>query len=99
MIDFQVAFDKLAQFQTANELAKFFQYEGIKAIPGSTKHCAISVWMRRTIEKELVYTNPFTVAEYKGTKLVAVNMAKTTSPMLDFIVAFDRGNYPALVQE
>lgn len=57
MIDFQVAFDKLAQFQTADEIADFLNVEEIKAIPGDANSCAISAWMKRTTEHENIYTN------------------------------------------
>lgn len=44
MIDFQVAYDKLAQFETAEELADFFKYEGITGYKKQAKHCPIANW-------------------------------------------------------
>lgn len=100
MIDFQVAFDKLAQFETADELAEFFQYEGIKAVQGDSNNCAISVWMKRTIENDHVFTNKFAITEYpENINDGASNKARTTQPMFDFIMYFDHGLYQELIQK
>lgn len=100
MIDFQVAFDKLAQFETADELAEFFRYEGIKAIPWDSNNCAVSAWMKRTIGKESVYSSTYAVSEYDdNSKECIVNRARTTLPMDDFIEKFDMYFYPELIQK
>lgn len=97
MIDFQVAFDKLAQFETADELADFLLNEGIKAVPADANSCAISAWMKRTTEGEKIYTNTYSISEYSDSQEDAIHRASTTQPMIDFIVDFDMCRYPALI--
>lgn len=99
MIDFQVAFDRLAQFETSGEIAEFFLSEEIKAIPLDSNNCAVSVWMRRTIQKERVFTNRYSITEYsENMNDGASNRANTTQPIFDFIVNFDEGLYPDLIR-
>lgn len=46
MIDPQVAFDKLAQFDTVYDLCNFFQDEGIKGVVQNASKCPIATWMQ-----------------------------------------------------
>lgn len=45
-LDLDVAFDKLAGFETADDIASFLKGYGIRAIPKNRNHCAVSEWMR-----------------------------------------------------
>jgi len=45
MIDLDVAFDKLAGFETADDIACFLRGYGVKAIPKQGNLCAFAVWM------------------------------------------------------
>lgn len=48
MIDPQVAWDKIAQFQESEELRIFFQLEGIKGVAGHDTKCPIATWLQET---------------------------------------------------
>jgi hypothetical protein len=103
MIDFSVAYDKLAQFQTADELADFFRSEGLKAVPQSGTSCAISQWMTKTTG-DLVYTTYYDInfkpemASETMMKFGQVEAIESNTPaMAEFARKFDNGQYPDLV--
>lgn len=97
MIDFTVAYDKLAQFETANEIAEYLKDCGIKANKREPNSCAISMWMNQQTGL-LIRTGTFwtrVTADERGN----VTLAKEylTDAMTDFVIKFDKGKYPELV--
>lgn len=92
MIDFHVAFDKLASMESADEIAGYFRYEGIKGIPKQHDSCAIAVWMSQQTGGKISVSD--IVRELK----VPSNQAITTKPMLAFIRKFDSLDYPELIK-
>lgn len=99
MIDPQVAFDELAQFDSADEIAEYLQHLGIKGTRYSPYSCPISQFMSETTglsaaTSSLVRT--FTSAEDMG--LYKHNFSEyATEAIRAFIWRFDRCDYPELV--
>lgn len=102
MIDFRVAYDKLFQFETVEELADFFHGEGIHAIPGNGQRCAISQWMTQTTGRP-VFTSYFHIdlapkvvdnCVIYGTQEDTVDITPT---MCAFARKFDNMEFPDLV--
>src|SRR5712671_1520972 len=54
MIDPIVAYDKLSNFETAQEIREYFQECGIKADRSSSSSCAISEWFKETTGEKFV---------------------------------------------
>ena len=54
MIDPQVAWDKLSNFQSAEELRHFFVGEGIKGVIGHAQMCPIANWLKQTTGWDIV---------------------------------------------
>lgn len=90
MIDPIVAFDKLAGFQSAREIADYFRSEGIRGFRMDAFSCPIAAFMqdqtgrRFSVCRDDVSTNDDQFA------------FETTTPMADFIVNFDYGLYEDL---
>lgn len=101
MIDPQVAFDKLAQFDSANEIAEYLLHLGIKGHRTSSTHCAISQFMSE--RTGLVVSTGSAVRTFTDTKhwkaLEHNFKAPATDAMKDFIFRFDGGGYPELEAE
>lgn len=107
MIDPVVAWDKLSNFETAQEIREYFQSEGIKAVKADHKSCAIAQWLIDTTGDQNVSVNSRVQIGIKtvvraldtGVKLIeseADYEFKHTQATLDFIEAFDNGGYPEL---
>jgi hypothetical protein len=108
MIDFGVAYDKLASLDCAEDIADFLTHQGVKAVPNSGHSCAISQWMKDVTggtiwtayqkvmlgEDESFVDNLAAVYEKD-----AIESYETTSAMKIFISKFDRGDFPELVDE
>ena len=96
MIDPQVAFDKLAQFQDADEIAKYFKYEGITGQREENDNCPIANWMiGQTGFTCFVDENSIIVLRSALIQEMFIN----TESMEIFINLFDQGNYPDLDEE
>lgn len=102
MIDPQVAWDKLAQFQTPEQLRQFFQDEGIKGIVGHAAKCPIATWMQQTTQVRQV-TVAGSVKIFN--KCVVTSFGEPVSNDLKFshtdategfVALFDQGAYPEL---
>lgn len=99
MIDFSVAFDKLAQFETSDELADFFRSEGVKAFPCRANLCPISHWLKNTIQKQYIYSNVWGIRQYDDGSAKIIAESEPTSAMKDFIIKFDHFEYTDLLDE
>ena len=100
MIDPQVAFDKLAGFQTSYEIADFFKAENIKGEKASHNKCPIATWMKKTTGiyssaagTIVVQNGNFT----PGDEFIPDFRAEPTIVMVEFMNKFDRGIFPWLV--
>lgn len=107
MIDPVVAWDKLKNFETAQEIREYFQSEGVKAVKGDHKSCAIAQWLIDTTGNPSVSVSSSvqigisTVTRTLGDDIQFVrNQAdhdfRHTPATLDFIEEFDNGGYPEL---
>lgn len=100
MIDPQVAFDKLAGFQNAYEIADFFKSEGIKGEKASHNKCPIAAWMRKTTGIYSSAAGSIVVQNgnyYEGEEFAPDFRVEATTMMADFMNKFDRGDFPELV--
>lgn len=94
MIDPDVAYDKLATFDTAPALADFLLDQDVTGIRGDTEECAIGRWMFRechqvfSVDAERIYTRLDDPARFREWA--------TTTAMAEFIRDFDSGEYPEL---
>lgn len=57
MVDPVVAWDKLSNFETAQEIREYLQSEGIKAIKNSRHSCALADWMKQITGVNRVVVN------------------------------------------
>ena len=102
MIDPGVAWDKLSNFETAEEIREYFQSEGIRAICGDNRSCAISQWFLNitgvdyvSVASDIKIGNIIhqDVNGFIQTGLVYTNTFNHTPATLDFIDKFDAGEY------
>lgn len=94
-----VAHDKLAQFETADEIAQFFIGEGIRAEKCNALGCVISKWLHEMTGDTSIITNSRSIGRYltsgDGFEFLSV-VAFHTPAMAEFVTRFDRGNYAEL---
>lgn len=91
MIDPQIAFDKLAQFTTANEVAEYLGYAGAQGVRGDWNNCPIANFMKNQTGRDMCATEN-RVWDYYD---VNVRFASTDA-MEDFVVRFDEGEFSSL---
>lgn len=97
MIDFTVAYDKLAQFETADDIAEYMESCGIKATRGQMRSCAVSQWMKEQTGT-IIRTGVSSITTYDVNDSY-VDSFMVNSVVADFIRNFDYGDYPQLVVE
>lgn len=105
MIDFDVAFDKLAGLETADEIADLFRQYGIKARRHKSRACAITRWMEditgldiATTEASVAIVRVPIGSTKESLDYSPVESRPTTDAMAMFIENFDMGDYPDLVE-
>lgn len=98
-IDFDVAYDKLAGLETADEIADLFRGYGIKARPRNSSQCAISKWMAAQTGMKIVTNNHCTRAVDSKYAVINGLQRNNSDPMRNFIRHFDSNGYPDLVGE
>lgn len=90
MIDPQVAFDKLAQFETPNELAEYLKTQGFVGRRSQVYSCPIANYMKTLTEFEFA-VDTFRIDHWASrTKFI------TTTAIRDFVTLFDSGYFPEL---
>lgn len=100
MIDPQVAFDKIASFETVQEVRKFLQYEGITGLPAMAAQCPISNYMTGLTGRPFVtYRTIHTSAETPGWTRDTHWVVQTPPVLFEFIESFDAGLFPELVSQ
>lgn len=107
MIDPGVAWDKLSNFETAEEIREYFQDAGIRAIRTDHRSCAIAQWLIGTTGiQDVSVAGVVQIGYMEGTKITASGhtMAcvvpeyefRHTNATLTFMEKFDEGAYPEL---
>lgn len=94
MIDFTVACDKLAQFESEFELALFLKDEGIKGLRQAHSYCPIANWVKLQTGEDVsvtgrnvwCFTNPC-MSDHKDRKYEA------SDAMNAFVNRFDAGEF------
>ena len=103
MIDFRVAADKIAQFQTADEIAVYLGEHGVKALPECGTDCAIARYMQDItgVRNVFVGTASIFLNPPMDTGIVDLDASEDvyehTSAMREFVNRYDIGAYPELV--
>lgn len=105
MLDLDVVYDKLEQFETADEIACFLVQEQVKALPSNGVQCALAKWVKQVTESELaVHVASSHSVVYREDAVGPVRKEKAilwkrehTQPMQEFIAKFDQGAYPDLI--
>lgn len=95
MIDFQVAYDKLAQFESADDIAEYMESCGIKAKTRSPKFCAISLWMTQQTELPVITADKWIRARVDNQTVITEEL---TNAMKRFVFLFDSYLYPELME-
>lgn len=90
----EVAFDKIACFETANELAEYFKAEGIKGYRSQHDACPIARWLSCTTGREASVAT-FIIIDSYDDSLVFTTTA--TDSMVAFMDTFDHGGFPELI--
>lgn len=93
MIDPDVAFDKLCQFETADEVANFLCQEGIKGQRRVSDNCPISNWMSVTTGTSFSTGINVLLTGAGGSTWLRQN----TAALIEFVGLFDFGAYPELI--
>lgn len=91
----EVAFEKLAQFTTGEEIAEFFLHEGIKGTRTSVLSCPIATWMTQLTGLRSKVS--IDVRFYEGNE--ESDYFKSTQAMIEFIELFDHGDFPSLIKD
>lgn len=114
MIDPGVAWDKLSNFETAEEIRQYFVDEGIKATRNRADTCAIAKWMNDTTGLSPVFVGTRIEVGKKTVSKKTVSKDRDpgkysflepayvfahTDATMEFITKFDEGDYPELVAE
>ena len=110
MIDFNVAYDKLASLESADDIANLMRDYNIKATPGDSMACAITEWMHGQtgldimtgayVVKAIKFVNiksPSGLNGFVSYEAVQDTVRSTTAAMQNFIDKFDKGDYPDLI--
>lgn len=102
MVDINVVYDKLCNFESANDLASYFKELGIKGVEQDAMACPITnyVMMETNLNYVITNTEYLTVSSrspsiYDNTDVVF--QGRHTAAMADFVHEFDQGKYPELV--
>lgn len=86
--------EKLAGFETAEQIRDFLVVEGIKATRGNPYSCAIAEYVYRGSEVPVRVSGVFTSST---SVLGFVTLGTHTDAMCEFIGNFDQNYYPELV--
>lgn len=96
MIDFQVSYDKLCNFETADEIRAYFNSIGVKGLTCNSSKCPIASFISEQSDEQ-VLVEPHHIVRASGSEWKT--MVPTTEAMQDFICAFDDWCYPELIHE
>lgn len=88
MLDPQVAYDKLAQFETYEDIVSFLQHQDIQGYKLDSNTCPIAIYMRRTTGLRSFYVAD--VVQYRD-RMERFIQFPLTEAMHRFIAEFDSG--------
>lgn len=98
--DLDVVMEKLQSFETADDLADYFRDYGIVGQPRDAMSCAISKFVVEETGLGGIVTNMSSVAHYADDEqMQQIDSYVHTSAMRNFVVNFDGGEYPDLIQK
>lgn len=86
--------DKLHTLGSADQIALFFQQQGVTGLPSSARFCPVAEHISRETGSYWVLVSRFTVTDCQ---VLGQSMALDDGPVADFVYRFDRGLYPELV--
>ncbi len=96
MLNLEVAFKTLTQFDYAFEIANFLEEQQVKAITADSSQCAITQWMNKATGLDSISTTQqFIFQAVPGVEYELVG--ENTPAMQEFVRNFDRGIYPSLI--
>lgn len=95
MIDFTVTFDKLSNFETAQEIREYFNSIGVKGFTCETSRCPIAAFFTEQTGESVLVEDLF-IQRTNGCGGWMVG-ASNTSAMTQFIHNFDDWEYPELI--
>lgn len=96
-IDPQVAWDKLSNFQTADELRDYFVSEQIFGVRARARACPIATWMMEQTGKPTAVAKSIWVGMSQNVNNYLGEIEfEHTEATRDFIEAFDHEKYPEL---
>lgn len=97
MVDFDVAYDKLASLKTADEIANLLSGYGVKGFRADAQNCPISKWMASQTGEEVI-TSPYymRILDKISEGTVKGSERPLTSAMQHFVMRFDGQEYPEL---
>lgn len=98
MIAPEVAYDKLSNYKSAEDLREFFADEGIKGIIGHASMCPIATWLVDTTQIKNV-TVAGSIKFYKDMVENEVDAYPHTEATEQFVKNFDSRCYPELIKE
>lgn len=98
MIDFQVAYDKLAGLETSEDIADLFKGYGVQAVKGRSDMCAISAWLMDQTGLDIMtnYGGVYIINVDGNTIVNVIDKRENTPAMRKFVGEFDLGYYPDL---
>lgn len=95
MIDVQVARDKIAQFESPDELAAYFLEEGICGMIQKSDRCPIAVWMKQQTGEE-IHVSASGMWRQVSAESGLQDFIEHTPVLTSFVLKFDALNYPEL---
>lgn len=101
VLDPNVAFDKIAGFQSANELAEYLRAENCQGHMQIETSCPIAIYFYRHVQQMTVVNEFVTIGNNYSMiddSIVDGWMKECSEVMKEFISGFDTGNYPDLIQ-
>src|ERR1051326_7819139 len=97
-IDPVVAWDKLSNFETAEEIRQYFMSECIKGLVRRANLCAIAEWLKVTTGNNYVcVASSIDIGLKENEESMEPEYVFSHTPATtDFIERFDNGDYPEL---
>ncbi len=89
--------DKLNSMESADEVAKFFEEEGVTGHPKAASSCAISSFLKTKTGKR-VSTTPAYVSTYESNTHTRETEVPLGPVLREFVKNFDERKYPALLR-
>ncbi len=102
-VDFQVAFEKLMNFETSEDIRGFFQDMGITGVTKSSTFCPIANWFKETTDVGhimvggLLYTPGHGLNDNGQISEADKSYFYLSQASLHFMANFDNGDYPELI--